>query len=68
MDVPPPSMPTGIMQWIIIIIALIAAIGILYVVIGVTGVAIPSWIITIGWILGVAFVAIFAIKLLMRSA
>jgi hypothetical protein len=62
------QMPTSILGWIIWLIIIIAAVGVLYVVIGVAGVTIPAWIITIGWILAVAFVAIAAIKFLSRMS
>jgi hypothetical protein len=58
----------SILQMIITVIVVIAAIGIAYVVAQASGVAIPPWVIRIGWIVLVAFVAIFAIKLLMGMA
>jgi hypothetical protein len=58
----------SILQIIITVIIVIAAIGILYIVAQAAEVTIPPWVIRIGWILLVAFVAIFAIKLLMSMA
>ncbi len=61
MPVPPVSQWTFV-QWIIAIIVIAACVGIMYVGLGVMGVAIPSWVITIGWICAAAFVGIIAIK------
>ena len=52
----------SIFRWIIIAIALAAAIGILLVAVKVFQIAIPAWAITIFWILVVAVVAIAAVK------
>lgn len=59
------AQPIGIMQWVILAVVIISVVGILYVVAQANGVAIPSWAKQIAWIVLVAFVAIFAIKLLM---
>jgi len=48
--------------WIIIVVAIVAVV---VVVVRFTGVQIPQWVIQIGWILVVAFIAILAIKMLM---
>lgn len=50
--------------WVIIAIVVAAIIGIGMVVLRATGVAIPPWVITIFWIVLVAFVAVVAIKFL----
>ena len=52
-------------QVIIGIIVVAACLAVLYVVMGVMGVAIPAWVTTIFWIVVAAFVAIFVINLLM---
>jgi hypothetical protein len=54
----------GLVDIIIAIIIIAAAIGIMYVALRVFGVAIPPWVVQIFWIVVVAFVAIFAIRLL----
>jgi hypothetical protein len=54
----------SIIQVIIFLVIVIAIIGVLYVVMQATGVKLPPWVIQIGWIVLVAFVAILAIKLL----
>jgi hypothetical protein len=52
------------MQWIIAIIIVAAAIGIMFVVMPLLGFAIPEWAIQIFWILVIAVVAIAAIRFL----
>jgi hypothetical protein len=54
----------SIPQIVIALIIIVAVIGILIVVMRVAGVNPPPWVIQIGWIVLVAFVAIFAIRLL----
>jgi hypothetical protein len=54
----------SIMQWVILLIVVISVVGILYVVAQANGVAIPAWVVKIFWIVAVAVVAIFAIKIL----
>lgn len=51
-----------VFRWIIIAIAVAAAIGILLVAVNVFGIAIPSWLITIFWILVAAVACIAAVK------
>jgi hypothetical protein len=53
------------MQWIVAIIIVAAAVGILLVVIPVLGFSIPGWVIQIAWILLVAVIAVGAIRFLM---
>lgn len=60
------ALPTTIAGWAIALIVIVAIVGVVVVVIRVAKIPIPSWIIDILWILGVAFVGIAAIKLLMR--
>lgn len=55
----------SLIQVVIFIIILCGVFGVLFVVMKQTGVQIPSWIMTIFWIVVVCFVAIFAIRLLM---
>jgi hypothetical protein len=55
----------SVTQWVIILIVIISVIGILYVVVRQSGVQIPGWVIQIFWIVALAIVAIFAVKLLM---
>ena len=59
------NQPVGIMQWVILIIIIISVVGILYVVAKANNVAIPPWVVQIFWIVCIAVVAIFAIKILM---
>lgn len=54
----------SIANLIVALIVIAAAIGILFVVLRVAGIAIPAWAVQIFWIVLVAFVAIFAIRLL----
>lgn len=54
----------GLVEIIIAIIIIGAAIGIMYIALQKFGVAIPAWAVQIFWIVIVAFVAIFAIRLL----
>lgn len=54
----------GLVEIIIAVIIIGAAIGIMYIALQKFGVAIPPWAIQIFWIVIVAFVAIFAIRLL----
>lgn len=57
------ELPKGsIFRWIIIAIAIAAAIGILLVAVHVFGIAIPAWAVQIFWIIIVAVVAIAAVK------
>jgi hypothetical protein len=56
----------SIPQLIIWLIIIAACFGIVLVALPAMGVVIPGWVITIFWILVVAFVAIAAIKLLMK--
>jgi hypothetical protein len=50
----------------VMVVIIAAVIGIVLVALNVFGVAIPSWAVTIFWIIVVAAVAIGAIKLLIR--
>lgn len=63
MNDPQPIIPRGsIFRWIIIAIAIAAAVGILLVALHVFGIAIPLWVQQIFWIIVVAVVAIAAVK------
>jgi hypothetical protein len=53
-----------IFDWLVLIVAVAAAIGVLFIVLKVFKVEIPPWFIQIMWIMAAAFVAIFAIRLL----
>jgi hypothetical protein len=55
----------SIVQWVIIAIVVISVIGILYVVAQANNISIPPWAVRIFWIVTVAIVSIFAIKLIM---
>ena len=55
----------SVAQMVIGLIVIISVVGILYVVAQANGVEIPAWVVKIFWIVVVAFVAIFAIRLLM---
>lgn len=53
----------SILKMIIIVIVIAAAIGIMLVALKQFGVQLPPWLMTIFWIVVVAIVAIFAVKL-----
>jgi hypothetical protein len=55
----------SLMQIIITIIVIAACIGIMFVALRQFGVQIPPFVVTIFWIVVAAFVAIFAIRLIM---
>ncbi len=61
----PPMGAWGFGEIIIAIIVIAACVGIMYVALRVFGVGIPPWVVQIFWIVVVAFVAIFAIRLLL---
>lgn len=61
-----PGGPWTFGKAIIAIIIFAACVGILYVALGVFGVAIPYWVVTIFWIVVVAMVAIIAVKFLLK--
>lgn len=66
-DEPPiPGGPWTFGKIIVAIIIFAAIIGIMYVALGVFGVAIPTWAIHILWIVVVAVVAIIAVKFLLK--
>lgn len=65
-DEPIPGGPWTFGKVIIAIIISAACVGILYVALGVFGVAIPAWVVTIFWIVVVAMVAIIAVKFLLK--
>lgn len=52
----------GIGEFIILIVVIAAIVAIMYVALARFGIAIPSWVIQIFWIVVVAAVAIFAIR------
>lgn len=52
-------------QLMVGLVILVAAVGILYVVVQKAGVKVPEWLVTIFGILAVAVVAVFALRLLM---
>jgi hypothetical protein len=54
----------GLVDFIIAIIIIAGAVGILLVVLGVAGVQIPPWVVKIFWIVVACAVGIFAIRLL----
>jgi hypothetical protein len=58
----------SIVQLAIFLIIACAVVGIALVAIRQSGVAVPGWAVTIFWIVVVALVAIFAIKLLVGAA
>lgn len=60
--------PQTIRDWILWIIAVAAAVGVLYVALGVFGVAIPPWVVTIFWICIAAVVAAAAVKFIFSSS
>ena len=55
----------GLMEWIIAIIVLAAAIAIMWVALNKFGITIPDWAVKIFWICVVAVVAIVAIHFIM---
>ena len=55
----------SIIQLLIIVIVIAACVGITMVVLRQAGITIPPFILTIAWIVLAAFVAIFAIRLVM---
>ena len=62
-----PSPNTGsIARWIVLIVIFAGVIAIALVAINAMGVIIPSFVVTIGWIIVIVFVAVGAISLLMR--
>ena len=58
----------SLVQILVFIIIIAAAIAITYVILGQMGVAIPDWVIRIFWILVLAFVGIAALVFLFRMA
>jgi hypothetical protein len=60
-----PVQSWGFGEIIIAIIIIAACVGIMYIALNVFGVQIPPWAIKIFWIVVVAFVAIFAIRLIL---
>ena len=52
-------------HWAIILIVVAAIVGIALVVIRAAGIAVPSWIITILWIILAAIVGVLAIRILL---
>ncbi len=61
-----PSTPGQVERWIIIAVILAAIIAVALVAFRAFGIAIPEFVVMIGWILVVAFVAVAAIKILLR--
>jgi hypothetical protein len=55
----------GIGEWIIAIIVIAACVGVMYVALNYFGVQIPPWAIRIFWIVVVACVAVFAVRLML---
>ena len=60
-----PQFPQSPGAWAIWVIGVIAIIGIVYVMLSVSGIAVPWWVITIGWILLAAILAVAAIRVVM---
>ena len=60
--------PATIRDWILWIIAVAAAVGVLYVALSVFGVAIPGWVVTIFWICICAIIAAGAVKFIFSNA
>ena len=58
----------SIPYYIKVAVIIAACVGVLYVVLGVFGVTVPPFLVTIFWILVAAFVAIVAINFLIRLA
>jgi hypothetical protein len=58
----------SIVQMVVMAIVLISVVGIAYVVAQANGVAIPPWVVRIFWIVVIAVVAIFAVRLIMGMA
>ena len=56
--------PTTIAGWAIWIVVVIAIVAVVYVMLQVTGIAIPAWIVTLFWICLAAFVVIKVIQFL----
>ncbi len=65
-----PLIAVGVGGWsiteiIVTVIIIAAVIGVMYIALNQFGIKIPPWAVQIFWIVVVAFVAIFAIRLLM---
>jgi hypothetical protein len=58
----------AIASWVVLAIIIAAVIGIGLIVLRVSGVEIPGWVMQIGWILVVAIIGIAAIHLLMSMS
>lgn len=61
-----PQVPNTIAGWAIYLVIVIAIVAVVYVMLQITGVVIPSWVMTLLWICLVAFLVIAAIKFLSR--
>jgi len=61
-----PQLPNTISAWAIWIVCALAIVALVYVMVQVSGVAIPWWVSTVLWILLVAAVIIGAIRLVSR--
>lgn len=65
------SMPSSPVAWtferiILLAIVLAGAIGVALVLLNVFGIVIPSWMVTIGWIVVAVLIGVAAVKLIFR--
>jgi len=58
----------GLVHLVILAIIVCAVVGIALIAIRASGVAIPGWVVQIDWIVVIALVAIFAIRILVGAA
>jgi len=63
---PNPQLPSTVAGWAGWLVLVIAIVAVVYVMLQVTGIAIPAWVLTLLWICLAAFIAIAAIRFLAR--
>jgi hypothetical protein len=61
-----PQFPNSISSWAIWIVIVVAIVAVIYVMLQVTGIAVPSWVLTLLWICLAAVIAVAVIKFLSR--
>lgn len=54
----------SLVQWLILAMVIAGIIGVVFVIIRATGVAIPGWIIQVGWIVLAVLIGVVAVKFL----
>lgn len=60
-----PNLPNSVGGWAIWIVVIVAIIAIVYVMAQVSGIVIPSFVITVGWILLAVVISVAAIRFLL---